>query len=69
MQQWITQVLVPYKEQRIVEHNLSADSHVVLVLDVWAVHKSEEFRMFIRMHYPRVHLVYVPPNCTSKPGE
>ena len=43
-----------------------ATSHVVLVLDVWAVHKSEEFRKFIRTQHPRIHLVYVPPNCTSE---
>ena len=42
------------------------DSHIVLVLDVWAVHKSEEFRLFLRTHFPRIHLVFVPANCTSK---
>lgn len=66
MQQWIDEVLVPYRDRRIVEHNLPAESHIVLVLDVWTVHKSEEFRKFIRTHHPRVHLVYVPPSCTSK---
>jgi len=36
------------------------------VLDVWAVHKSEQFRMLLRTHYPNIHLVFVPANCTSK---
>jgi DDE superfamily endonuclease len=39
---------------------------MVLVLDVWAVHISEEFRSFLRMYHPNIHLVFVPPNCTSK---
>ena len=47
-------------------HTLPLDSHIVLVLDVWAVHKSEEFRMFLRTKFPRIHLVFVPPNCTSQ---
>jgi len=66
MQQYIREVIVPYSEQRIAEHNLPADSHICLVLDVWSVHKSEEFRFFLRTHFPRIHLVYVPPNCTSQ---
>jgi hypothetical protein len=66
MQQYVREVIVPYSEQRIAEHNLPADSHICLVLDVWSVHKSEEFRMFLRTHFPRIHLVYVPPNCTSQ---
>ena len=30
------------------------------------MHKSEEFRLFLRTHHPRIHLVFVPANCTSK---
>jgi hypothetical protein len=66
MQEWINEVLIPYADRRTAEHNLPSDSHIVLVLDVWAVHKSEEFRRFLRTHHPRIHLVFVPPNCTSK---
>lgn len=66
MQEYISEVLVPYAERRIQQYNLSRDAHIVLVLDVWAVHKSEEFRRFLRTHHPRIHLVFVPPNCTSQ---
>jgi len=34
MQQYVREVLVPYSEQRIAQHNLPADSHICLVLDV-----------------------------------
>jgi TorA maturation chaperone TorD len=37
MQQYVREVIVPYSEQRIAEHNLPADSHICLVLDVWSV--------------------------------
>ena len=66
MQQYITAVLMPYAERCMLAHTLPLDSHIVLVLDVWAVHKSEEFRMFLRTKFPRIHLVFVPPNCTSQ---
>ena len=66
MQQWVKDVLVPYSKLRIVQHSLPADSKVILVLDVWAVHKSIEFRTFLRVHHPNIHLVFVPANCTSK---
>lgn len=61
MQQWITEVLLPYADRVSLPK-----SDIVLVLDVWAVHKSEEFRTFLREQHPRIHLVFVPANCTSK---
>jgi hypothetical protein len=66
MQQWVKEVLIPYADRRIFEHTLPYDSKIVLVLDVWAVHKSEEFRLFLRTYFPRIHLVFVPANCTSE---
>ena len=66
MQEYVKEVIMRYAEEKIQEHHLHADAKIILVLDVWAVHKSEEFCMFLRTHYPRIHLVFVPPNCTSK---
>lgn len=66
MRQYITEVIIPYADRRQLEHTLPSDAHIVLVLDVWAVHKSEEFRRFLRTHHPRIHLVFVPANCTSQ---
>ena len=66
MQQWVNQVLMTYADRCISAFQLNTDAHILLILDVWAVHKSEEFRRFLRTHHPRVHLVFVPPNCTSK---
>jgi hypothetical protein len=57
---------MPYVERQKEKYELPADSSAVLVLDVWAVHISDEFRNFMKEQYPFVHLVFVPPNCTSK---
>lgn len=66
MQQWVVEVLMPYANRSIALHRLHDSSSIILVLDVWAVHKSEEFRFFLRTHHPRIQLVFVPANCTSK---
>jgi hypothetical protein len=66
MQQWVREVLQPYVDRRRVEFDLAPSPHVVLVLDVWSVHKSKEFIKFLTDNFPRIHLVFVPANCTSK---
>lgn len=62
MQQYIKEVVVPYADRS----GVPKPYNIVLVLDVWSVHKSEEFRKFLRTHHPNIRLVFVPPNCTSK---
>lgn len=66
MKEYVEQVILPYSETCIERYKLDADACIILVLDVWSVHKSEEFRLFLRTKHPRIHLVYIPPNCTSK---
>jgi DDE superfamily endonuclease len=66
MKEYIEKIIMPYSNRCIELHQLHADAKMILVLDVWAVHKSEEFRRFLRSQHPRIHLVFVPANCTSK---
>ena len=66
MQRWIVRVLLPHTERMIELHSLDANAHILLLLDCWAVHKSAEFRGWLQQEHPRIHLVFVPANCTSK---
>lgn len=66
MQEYVENVIVKYANRCVDKHGLHADAKIILVLDVWAVHKSEEFRRYLRTHHPRIHLVFVPANCTSR---
>ena len=66
MQRWVTKVLLPHSERMIDTHSLDADANILLLLDCWAVHKSAEFRGWLQIEHPRIHLVFVPANCTSK---
>lgn len=38
---------------------------MLIILDGWSVHRSEEFRNYIATNYPFIHLAFLPPNCTS----
>lgn len=66
MRGWITRVLLPFTERMIETHELASNAHVLLLLDAWSVHRSAEFRDWLNSEHPRIHLVYVPSNCTSK---
>lgn len=66
MKQYVHEVIVPYSKAKMQEFSLPDSSKIVLVLDVWSVHKSEEFRFFLRTKHPNIHVVFVPPNCTSQ---
>jgi hypothetical protein len=66
MQQWVEHIIVPHRLAMIGEHTLKADAHIILLLDVWAVHISKLFRSFLAEQHPYIHLLYIPANCTSK---
>ena len=68
MRLWVTEVLLPHADRCRLQHNLPENPHMVLVLDVWSVHISEEFRSWLKENHPHIHLVFVPPlaNCTSE---
>jgi hypothetical protein len=66
MRRWVNNVLIPHSERMISLYHLDSDAHILLQLDAWAVHKSVEFREWLQKEHPRIHLVYVPANCTSK---
>jgi hypothetical protein len=65
MREYIEHVIEPYRQRKIKEKGLKQDSRMVLVLDAWSVHRSEEFRSWMAKNHPLMHLVFVPANCTS----
>lgn len=38
---------------------------MLVILDGWSVHRSQQFRTFMKTKYPHIHLAFLPPNCTS----
>jgi hypothetical protein len=66
MQEYITHILSPHADRMIALHQLPSDAHMVLILDCWSVHRSDAFLSWLKQEHPRIHVVFVPPNCTSK---
>jgi hypothetical protein len=65
MQEFVEHIDLPHRREKMREHGLD-DAHVVLLLDVWSVHIGAPFRNFLAEQHPYIHIVYIPPNCTSK---
>jgi len=59
MKEYVNFVLDPWRRRH------SSDSEMVLLLDAWSVHRSKEFRDWMDAQHKRIHLVFVPANCTS----
>ena len=59
MQEYVENVLEPWRRKQ------GADSEMILLLDAWSVHRSKEFRNWMSSNHAKIHLVYIPANCTS----
>ena len=65
MQDYVRKIIVPYVNR--CKHKLNcAESHTLLLIDCWSVHKSREFLDWIKQTYPTFHVVFVPAGCTGK---
>lgn len=59
MKDYVNFVLDPWRRKA------GNDAEMVLLLDAWSVHRSKEFRDWMDAQHKRIHLVFVPANCTS----
>lgn len=64
MQSYVTNILAPYFETHREKLNLP---HQLCIwqIDCWSVHKSLEFRSWMRKNYPWIRIHYIPANCTG----
>ncbi|KAG9085058.1 hypothetical protein FRC06_003753 [Ceratobasidium sp. 370] len=65
MKNWVSRILVPYFEAQKRQRNLSPDQRCILQLDCWSVHRSKEFRHWLKATYPWIMLMYIPGGCTG----
>ncbi|KAG8768875.1 hypothetical protein FRC12_005309 [Ceratobasidium sp. 428] len=66
MRTWVTKILVPYFLQMIKQNNLPRTQRCILQIDVWAIHRSEEFRSWMAKTYPWIVIHYIPGGCTGQ---
>ncbi|KZT31644.1 hypothetical protein SISSUDRAFT_963577, partial [Sistotremastrum suecicum HHB10207 ss-3] len=63
MQLYVSKVLAPYFERHRKRIG-RPKQRCALQLDCWSVHRSEEFRTWMKKNYPWIILLYVPGGCT-----
>ncbi|KIO33206.1 hypothetical protein M407DRAFT_45111, partial [Tulasnella calospora MUT 4182] len=65
MRSYVTHVAVPYLQRKKKELGLPESQRCILYIDVWSVHRSAEFRGWLRKAFPWLLLQYCPGGCTS----
>ncbi|EMD30919.1 hypothetical protein CERSUDRAFT_145753 [Gelatoporia subvermispora B] len=65
MKKYVEDILSPYLRRQLELLNLPADQACIWIIDVWSVHRSIEFRVWVKDHYHRIILVFVPGGCTG----
>ena len=58
-------ILVPCKDSQVQLLNLLAIQDMIWLIDCWSVHISDEFRECMNNHQFKIHILYIPSNCTS----
>jgi len=65
MQKFIDDILAPYFKQAKTKLGLPPNQHTLWQIDVWSVHRSQEFRDWMQDHHPTIVLDFVPGDCTG----
>ncbi|THU86591.1 hypothetical protein K435DRAFT_683283 [Dendrothele bispora CBS 962.96] len=65
MRSFVDKILVPYYDKCKIALGLPLSQHSLWEIDVWAVHRSREFRDWMREKHPTIKFTYVPPGCTG----
>ncbi|KJA29084.1 hypothetical protein HYPSUDRAFT_104579, partial [Hypholoma sublateritium FD-334 SS-4] len=64
MHTFVNEILAPYFARRKAELGLPANQKCLWQIDVWSVHRSEEFRTWMKINHPDIILDFVPGGCT-----
>jgi hypothetical protein len=66
MRDYIDNILVPYFQKKKEELGLPPEQKSMFTMDCWSVHKSSEFRTWLRENHPNIKYHYVPACLTGK---
>lgn len=65
MHTFVDNILAPYFVCRKTEFGLPLEQKALWQIDMWSVHRSEEFRGWMKANHPNIILDFVPGGCTS----
>jgi hypothetical protein len=62
---FVNEILAPYFEATKLELSLPPQQKSLWQIDVWSVHRSKEFRTWMRTNHPNIMVDFVPGGCTG----
>ncbi|KAF7328312.1 DDE superfamily endonuclease [Mycena sanguinolenta] len=65
MQFLVNTIIAPYFEAMKTELGLPPSQISIWLIDLWSVHKSQEFRDWMKKNHPTIIVLYVPGGCTG----
>jgi hypothetical protein len=66
MKQYIIYIIHPYFSAAKSAAGLASDHKCIVLIDCWKVHKSREFRDWLKLEYPYMIPLFVPAGTTGK---
>jgi hypothetical protein len=63
--QWVEEIVLFYVREVKLQPGLPDKQCTILYVDCWSVHRSEEFRHWIRATQLLILLIFVPATCTG----
>ncbi|KAF9529338.1 hypothetical protein CPB83DRAFT_745770, partial [Crepidotus variabilis] len=64
MESLVDEIIAPYFDQTKKDLGLAADQHSIWKIDCWLVHKSAEFRAWMKANHPTIIIIFIPGGCT-----
>jgi hypothetical protein len=61
----VDNIIAPYFAKQKAKLGLPLSQKSIWQIDVWSVHRSAEFRNWMKTHHPNIILDFVPGGCTS----
>lgn len=65
MRDLVNGIIAPYFDRKKAELELPSSQCSLWMIDCWSVHKSEEFRTWMKNAHPNIIINFVPGNCTG----
>ena len=62
---FVAKILLSYKDSQVELLNLPAIQEMIWLIDCWSVHISKKIWKWIKNHYLKIHILYIPANCTN----
>ncbi|KAL7277451.1 hypothetical protein ACG7TL_008372 [Trametes sanguinea] len=64
MKSYVMKILVPYFEKKKRQFPHRKKIKCIWNIDVWSIHRSEEFRTWMKTSYAWIIVIYIPGGCT-----